>query len=208
VDDVVAETFAIAWRRLPREVEPLPWLYTVAGRVVHRHRRSQARRARILHRLTHRDTAVDATEPSALIVEDPVLATAFATLTRREREAICLALVATLVLALTPSGGPSDRSILVSAVQASELPRGTIIVIDSVAELNGARTSLRDWIRTDLAGARCPTTGGCCAFAARCASAAQTVASGSTVAAGAAARVNEIASSSSEPYRSITTSRG
>ena len=36
VDDVVAETFAIAWRRLPSEAEPLPWLYGVARRVAAR----------------------------------------------------------------------------------------------------------------------------------------------------------------------------
>ncbi len=32
VDDVVAHTFAIAWGRLPRGADPLPWLYAVAGR--------------------------------------------------------------------------------------------------------------------------------------------------------------------------------
>jgi RNA polymerase sigma-70 factor (ECF subfamily) len=90
VDDIVSETFAIAWRRLPGEIDPLPWLYTVAGRVVHRHRRSQARRARILRRATHHETAAHAVEPADMIVQDPVLAHAFEQLTAREREAICL----------------------------------------------------------------------------------------------------------------------
>lgn len=43
--DVVAETFAVAWRRLdavPRD--PLPWLYAVARRVLANQRRSTARR--------------------------------------------------------------------------------------------------------------------------------------------------------------------
>ena len=34
VDDVVAETFAIAWRKLPRVDDPLPWLYGTARNLV------------------------------------------------------------------------------------------------------------------------------------------------------------------------------
>jgi RNA polymerase sigma-70 factor (ECF subfamily) len=45
VPDVVAETFAVAWRRLDRVPEhPLPWLLGVARRVASNQRRSQRRR--------------------------------------------------------------------------------------------------------------------------------------------------------------------
>lgn len=91
VDDVVAETFAIAWRRLPSQAEPLPWLYAVARRVVHGHRRSQARRAALTARLISRHGAGPAPpDPADLIEGDPRLARAFGTLTEVEREAIRL----------------------------------------------------------------------------------------------------------------------
>lgn len=51
-DDVVAETFAVAWRRaddIPGE--PLPWLYGVARKVLSNQRRSQRRRASLIERL-------------------------------------------------------------------------------------------------------------------------------------------------------------
>jgi RNA polymerase sigma factor (sigma-70 family) len=91
VDDVVAETFAIAWRKLPRQADPLPWLYAVARRVVHGHRRSHARRGALLARVggsQPRGAAVP--DPSEQIHGDPALARAFATLTETEREAIRL----------------------------------------------------------------------------------------------------------------------
>ena len=35
VEDLVSETFMVAWRKLPKDVEePLPWLYAVARREV------------------------------------------------------------------------------------------------------------------------------------------------------------------------------
>ena len=35
VEDLAAETFTVAWRKLPRRLEhPLPWLYAVAGKVL------------------------------------------------------------------------------------------------------------------------------------------------------------------------------
>jgi RNA polymerase sigma-70 factor, ECF subfamily len=91
VDDVVAETFAIAWRRLPREGDPLPWLYGVARRVVHGHRRSHSRRGALVQRIAGRGgDARAAPDPAEHIAGDPTLARAFATLTDGEREAISL----------------------------------------------------------------------------------------------------------------------
>jgi RNA polymerase sigma-70 factor (ECF subfamily) len=90
VDDVVAETFAIAWRKLPREADPLPWLYAVARRVVHGHRRSHARRSALLVRVGGQRETPSAPDPADQVHGDPELARAFATLTENEREAICL----------------------------------------------------------------------------------------------------------------------
>lgn len=52
-DEVFAETMAICWRRLD-DIPPdatLPWLYTVAGRVLSNHRRGRDRRLRLLDRV-------------------------------------------------------------------------------------------------------------------------------------------------------------
>ncbi|MDW5595828.1 RNA polymerase sigma factor [Conexibacter stalactiti] len=89
VDDVVAETFAIAWRKLPREADPLPWLYAVARRVVHGHRRSHARRSALLQKVAGSTTEAGS-DPAEQVHGDPSLARAFATLTEQEREAIRL----------------------------------------------------------------------------------------------------------------------
>jgi RNA polymerase sigma-70 factor (ECF subfamily) len=52
--DLVAEVFAVAWRRLesvPKGEEALPWLYGVAFRVVMHHWRSHGRRRRLATKL-------------------------------------------------------------------------------------------------------------------------------------------------------------
>jgi RNA polymerase sigma-70 factor, ECF subfamily len=91
IDDVVAEVFAVAWRRLPNdEAGQLPWLYAVAGRVVHHHHRSRARRARLLARVAARAETVHAPDAAEKITGDPVLARAFALLNERDREALRL----------------------------------------------------------------------------------------------------------------------
>jgi len=54
VDDVVAETFLTAWRRIddiPRGDQSLLWLYGVAYRVIGHHWRSAARRRRLEERM-------------------------------------------------------------------------------------------------------------------------------------------------------------
>ena len=84
VEDLAAETFAIAWRKLPRRVsDPLPWLYAVAGNVLANHRRRLARRGAF---------AVDPAtgDPAERFGDDRGLAAAFAALGERDREALCL----------------------------------------------------------------------------------------------------------------------
>ncbi|MGD2059505.1 MAG: sigma-70 family RNA polymerase sigma factor [Acidimicrobiia bacterium] len=54
VDDVVADTFLTAWRRIddvPDDHEALPWLYGVAYRVLGNQRRGSARRRKLDERL-------------------------------------------------------------------------------------------------------------------------------------------------------------
>jgi RNA polymerase sigma-70 factor (ECF subfamily) len=67
-DDVVAETFTIAWRRLDDvPAEPLPWLYGVARRVLANQRRGRRRWLALLDRLRREPADVptpnDASEP-------------------------------------------------------------------------------------------------------------------------------------------------
>ena len=93
VDDLAAETFLVAWRKLPRDVEePLPWLYAVARRELLAHRRRSAGRERLHARMAALTPRVD--PPAALPLVGPVLepplAEAFATLTDREKEALLL----------------------------------------------------------------------------------------------------------------------
>ena len=70
-DDVVAETFLIAWRRLediPSGDLELAWLYSVARRVISQGNRSGRRRERLLARLAQLkgpDVVVDETESLA-----------------------------------------------------------------------------------------------------------------------------------------------
>jgi RNA polymerase sigma-70 factor (ECF subfamily) len=84
VDDLAAETFTIAWRKLPESIEdPLPWLYAVAGKVLANHRRKSARRGTLAPDPSTGD-------PAELVGGDRGLAVAFAALSENDREALCL----------------------------------------------------------------------------------------------------------------------
>lgn len=53
-EDAVADTFAVAWRKvndLPHEAEALPWLFAIARRIVANQRRGSGRRLRLGLRL-------------------------------------------------------------------------------------------------------------------------------------------------------------
>ena len=94
-DDIVAETFAVAWRRresLPAGRE-LPWLYGIAARVLANQRRSQ-RRALRLHerlRLFPRERHLSAEDEAAARAELRSLAAAFAGLRESDAELLRLA---------------------------------------------------------------------------------------------------------------------
>jgi RNA polymerase sigma-70 factor, ECF subfamily len=83
VDDVVAETFLVCWRKL-RSVpeEPLPWLYSVARRTLANQRRAAARQ-------TPR-ALVELSEEPVLFEGDPALGAAFSRLSKRHQEVLRL----------------------------------------------------------------------------------------------------------------------
>ena len=81
VDDVVADTFLVCWRKLDAVPdEALPWLYAVARKTLANHRRKLARQT------AQRAAAVFQPDP----VGDGVLAAAFAELNDRDREVLRL----------------------------------------------------------------------------------------------------------------------
>jgi RNA polymerase sigma factor (sigma-70 family) len=92
VEDVLANTFVVAWQKLPKQVaqDPLPWLYAVAHRAVQTHHRSVRRRVRLATRLMAHHGDRHTADPAVAMVENPVLARAFAQLSNFDREAICL----------------------------------------------------------------------------------------------------------------------
>ena len=52
-EDIAADTFVVAWRRLDaKPADQLPWLLGIARHVIHNARRSDRRRARLLARLS------------------------------------------------------------------------------------------------------------------------------------------------------------
>jgi RNA polymerase sigma factor (sigma-70 family) len=88
--DVVAETFLTAWRRLD-EIggEPLPWLYRIAGHAVANQRRGQVRRGRLADRARQLGEGV-APDPADGVIESRLLVEAFNALGERDREALRL----------------------------------------------------------------------------------------------------------------------
>jgi RNA polymerase sigma-70 factor (ECF subfamily) len=86
-EDVVAETFAIAWRRIDDVPDPpLPWLLGVARRVLANLRRGERRRGALLERLRREPRAMTQAAPGE---QGRVLA-ALAALHERDREALLL----------------------------------------------------------------------------------------------------------------------
>lgn len=90
--DVLSETFLVAWRRLANVPDdPLPWLLVVARNTIHNQRRSGSRQARAaahLQRLRH--VAEPAAAADVLAAERATVLAALAELTAKEREALLL----------------------------------------------------------------------------------------------------------------------
>jgi RNA polymerase sigma-70 factor (ECF subfamily) len=87
VDDIVAETFTIAWRRHSEIVgDPLPWLLGVARRVCANHLRASGRRAALGRRLSDQGPSFS----DDIAISDGRLRAALAMLGDRDREALLL----------------------------------------------------------------------------------------------------------------------
>jgi RNA polymerase sigma-70 factor (ECF subfamily) len=88
-DDVVAEVFLVAWRRLDQmPAEPLGWLLGVARRVLANRRRTESRAAALRDRLA-RHAAPAPSAPADSELEDRVQR-ALAGLAERDRELLLL----------------------------------------------------------------------------------------------------------------------
>ena len=125
-EDVTAETFAIAWRRLDRipAKKPLPWLYVTAGHELANRRRkavSDRAKAAALDHEVGRDPA------DAYAERDAVLQ-AFATLSERDREA--LRLVAWEGLDLAGGARAAGVTRVAFAVRVSRARRRLALALD------------------------------------------------------------------------------
>jgi RNA polymerase sigma-70 factor (ECF subfamily) len=92
-EDIVAETFLVAWRRLAEIPEdPLPWLFGVARHVLHNHTRSHRRREALVARLGHRQspTHADSWNPVEESLAETEILDAFSKLPKMDREVLSL----------------------------------------------------------------------------------------------------------------------
>jgi RNA polymerase sigma-70 factor, ECF subfamily len=88
VDDVVNQTFLVAWRRFDRiPVEPLPWLYSVARKTLSDQMRSATRRDALRARLGREPQPKPADDDE---LYDSPIALALAALSPKDIEAITL----------------------------------------------------------------------------------------------------------------------
>ena len=92
-EDVVAETYTIAWRRFAIvPADPLPWLYAVARRTLANSRRSGRRRTQLASKLAaelHPMADVES-DPSEQLEDASVMRAALSALSGWDREALML----------------------------------------------------------------------------------------------------------------------
>lgn len=86
-EDLTAETFLIAWRRREQiPADPLPWLFRVAGNLIHNERRSASRRGQLALRVA----AERALEHAPVLTESQRILDALGRLGERDREVLML----------------------------------------------------------------------------------------------------------------------
>ncbi len=91
-EDVVADAFAVAWRRRDHIPDPaLPWLYAIAAHVIANQYRSTRRRQNLDMRLAQETGAVaPGADPAESLDRRDAFSTAFALLAEPEREVLRL----------------------------------------------------------------------------------------------------------------------
>jgi RNA polymerase sigma-70 factor (ECF subfamily) len=91
-EDVVGDTFAVAWRRRDRLPDPaLPWLYAIAAHVIANQYRSTRRRHNLDLRLAHEiGAAGPGSDPAESLARRDAFSAAFALLGEPEREVLRL----------------------------------------------------------------------------------------------------------------------
>jgi RNA polymerase sigma factor (sigma-70 family) len=91
-EDVVADTFAVAWRRRDRIPDcPLPWLYAIATNVIADQYRSTRRRHNLGARLANEARSGESgADPDESLARRDAFSTAFAQLEEQEREVLRL----------------------------------------------------------------------------------------------------------------------
>lgn len=91
-EDVVADVFAVAWRRRDRIPDPaLPWLYVIAANVIADQYRSTRRGHDLGLRLAHEAGAGESgCDPAESLARRDAFAAAFAHLSEQEREVLRL----------------------------------------------------------------------------------------------------------------------
>lgn len=91
-EDVAAETFAVAWRRLDDlPSEPLPWLLGIARGVMLNDARTTRRRSRLRARMAGARTSGSGPDPADAVAERSAILAALGRLSEREREVLRLA---------------------------------------------------------------------------------------------------------------------
>jgi RNA polymerase sigma factor (sigma-70 family) len=89
--DVVAETFLVAWRRIDDVPgDALPWLYGVVRRVLANERRSAGRRAALEQRLATDRASADPADAGERVGDAELVRAALGALSERHREALML----------------------------------------------------------------------------------------------------------------------
>jgi RNA polymerase sigma factor (sigma-70 family) len=91
VDDLLAETFTVAWTRLDRVPEhPLPWLFTVAHHMARRHWRSRRRADALCLAAVRNQWREAETSPEDAVLSREDAISALSQCSRLEREALLL----------------------------------------------------------------------------------------------------------------------
>jgi RNA polymerase sigma-70 factor (ECF subfamily) len=91
VDDIVSETFLVAWRRLERVPDdPLPWLLAVARNAIGTERRGANRRLRLWTEAQAHLRTAEGLDPVTAEEGDGRVLAAMARLRERDREALTL----------------------------------------------------------------------------------------------------------------------